>query len=38
MQAIFLVIMFAVLIANFIVDMIIVFIDPRGAGKGGSRR
>jgi len=29
MQAIFLVITFAVLIANLIVDLIIVFVDPR---------
>jgi peptide/nickel transport system permease protein len=37
MQAIFLVIVFAVLIANFIVDMIIVFIDPRVRGREVAR-
>ena len=37
MQAIFLVIVFAVLIANFIVDMIIVFIDPRVRGREAAR-
>jgi peptide/nickel transport system permease protein len=37
MQAIFLVIVFAVLVANFIVDMIIVFIDPRVRGREAAR-
>ena len=37
MQAIFLVIVFTVLIANFIVDMIIVFIDPRVRGREAAR-
>jgi ABC-type dipeptide/oligopeptide/nickel transport system permease component len=33
MQAIFLVITFAVLLANLVVDMIIVFADPRARTK-----
>src|SRR5262252_1738681 len=37
MQAIFLVITFAVLIANLIVDMIIVFADPRARAREGAR-
>ena len=37
MQAIFLVITFAVLIANLIVDMIIVFVDPRARVREATR-
>ncbi len=33
MQAIFLVITFAVLLANLIVDVVIVFVDPRARTK-----
>ena len=36
MQAIFLVITFAVLVANLVVDLIIVFFDPRARAPGGS--
>ena len=37
MQAIFLVITFAVLLANLVVDMIIVVIDPRARAREGAR-
>src|ERR1700677_2417183 len=37
MQAIFLVIVFAVLIANFVIDLLIVFIDPRVRGREVAR-
>ena len=37
MQAIFLVITFAVLIANLVVDLVIVFIDPRVRARGVGR-
>jgi peptide/nickel transport system permease protein len=37
MQAIFLVITFAVLLANLIVDMVIVVVDPRARARGGAR-
>jgi peptide/nickel transport system permease protein len=37
MQAIFLVITFAVLIANMVVDLIIVLADPRARARGGAR-
>ena len=37
MQAIFLVITFAVLIANLIVDMVIVLFDPRARARGTGR-
>ena len=37
MQAIFLVITFAVLLANLIVDIIIVFADPRARARGADR-
>jgi peptide/nickel transport system permease protein len=37
MQAIFLVITFAVLIANLIVDLIIVAVDPRARSREGAR-
>jgi peptide/nickel transport system permease protein len=37
MQAIFLVITFAVLVANLIVDLIIVFADPRARAREATR-
>jgi peptide/nickel transport system permease protein len=37
MQAIFLVITFAVLLANLIVDLVIVFVDPRARGREATR-
>jgi peptide/nickel transport system permease protein len=37
MQAIFLVITFTVLLANLIVDLIIVFVDPRARAREGAR-
>jgi peptide/nickel transport system permease protein len=37
MQAIFLVITFAVLLANLIVDLVIVVADPRARARGGAR-
>jgi ABC-type dipeptide/oligopeptide/nickel transport system permease component len=37
MQAIFLVITFAVLLANVVVDVIIVVIDPRARAREGVR-
>jgi peptide/nickel transport system permease protein len=37
MQAIFLVITFAVLLANLIVDLIIVLVDPRARAKEATR-
>jgi peptide/nickel transport system permease protein len=37
MQAIFLVITFAVLLANMIVDLIIVFVDPRARAREATR-
>jgi peptide/nickel transport system permease protein len=37
MQAIFLVITFAVLIANLIVDLVIVLFDPRARARGTGR-
>jgi ABC-type dipeptide/oligopeptide/nickel transport system permease component len=37
MQAIFLVITFAVLIANLVVDMVIVFFDPRVRAREAAR-
>jgi ABC-type dipeptide/oligopeptide/nickel transport system permease component len=37
MQAIFLVITFAVLLANVMVDVIIVAIDPRARAREGAR-
>jgi peptide/nickel transport system permease protein len=37
MQAVFLVITFAVLLANLIVDMIIVAVDPRARAREGAR-
>ena len=37
MQAIFLVITFAVLIANLIVDLIIVLVDPRARTRSATR-
>ena len=37
MQAIFLVITFAVLIANLVVDLIIVFFDPRVRAREAAR-
>ncbi|HEY2507030.1 MAG TPA: ABC transporter permease [Streptosporangiaceae bacterium] len=37
MQAIFLVITFAVLVANLIVDLVIVAVDPRARGREGAR-
>ena len=37
MQAIFLVITFAVLLANLIVDCIIVFVDPRARAREAMR-
>ncbi|MGH3244695.1 MAG: ABC transporter permease [Trebonia sp.] len=37
MQAIFLVIVFAVLVANLVVDLVIVFIDPRVRGREVAR-
>ncbi len=37
MQAIFLLITFAVLIANLVVDVIIVFADPRARAKEATR-
>jgi peptide/nickel transport system permease protein len=36
MQAIFLVITFTVLLANLIVDLVIVFVDPRVRARGGT--
>jgi len=33
MQAIFLVITFAVLVANLVIDMVIVFFDPRARAR-----
>ncbi len=36
-QAIFLVITFAVLLANLIVDLIIVFVDPRARAREATR-
>ena len=36
-QAIFLVITFAVLLANMIVDLIIVFVDPRAWARAATR-
>jgi peptide/nickel transport system permease protein len=37
MQAIFLVITFAVLVANLIVDLVIVLVDPRARARGAAR-
>jgi peptide/nickel transport system permease protein len=37
MQAIFLVITFAVLVANMIIDLVIVFVDPRARAREASR-
>ncbi len=37
MQAIFLVITFAVLLANLIVDLVIVAVDPRTRSREGAR-
>ena len=37
MQAIFLVITFAVLLANLIIDLVIVFVDPRARVREGTR-
>jgi peptide/nickel transport system permease protein len=37
MQAIFLVITFAVLVANMIIDLVIVFVDPRARIREATR-
>jgi len=37
MQAIFLVITFAVLVANMIIDLVIVFVDPRARAREATR-